>query len=336
MKKLQIAINLSLLLGLYIVAPYSQAGCSTTQLMQFTSNIPAGTTLAIPRDMTTGPVGNVISIPDSPSGAFNCWGGTSFAMLRFASAMEQSSIAGVYKTNIAGIGVKISDTGFPKGSVAALSNDVQKWYTYGTGPYTGAGWLTGIKLQFYITGPVSTGIITLPTPTVELWANDSLTTANGARYVILSVGGSVTVKTQSCETPNISVDLDKHENAEFSGINSKSSAKAFDFQIKNCSAGMNSVNYTFSPAAGVTLKESGTANQYITLDASSTASGVGIQMLYNDGSIVPFNSKINYAGYNKTIGGSYIIPMKARYIQTASNIRGGTANSAVEFTMSYE
>lgn len=336
MTKLKLTVKLCLLISLGVMSPFCQAGCSTNKLEQFSWTLPAGTTISVPRDTATGPIGNLISVPYSPNGNFSCWGGTSFAMLRFATTMEPSSLVGVYKTNIEGIGVKISDEGFSKGSVSALSNDVQKWYTYGSGPWSGPGFLTGIKVQFYITGPVSTGTVVLPTPTVELWANDSLSTVNGAKYVTLSIGGSVTVKASTCEPPNITVNLDKYSRSDFSGINSKSPAKVFNFQINNCSAGMNSVNYTFAPAAGVTLKESGTANQYITLDGSSTASGVGIQVLYNDGTIVPFNSKIKYTGYSSTTGGSYIIPLKARYIQTASTINGGTANSAVEFTMSYE
>ncbi len=336
MNKVNLAVKLCLLIGLGAISPFSEAECSTNKLVQFDWALPAGTTISVPRDTATGPVGNLITVTNSPIGNFTCWGGTSFAMLRFASAMESSSLTGVYKTNIEGIGVKISDTGFSKGSVAALSNNVQKWYTYGSGPYSGVGWLTGIKVQFYIIGPVATGTVVLPTPTVELWANDSLTTTNGALYVTLSIGGGVTVKTSTCETPNISVDLDKHMSSEFSGINSKSTAKAFNFEIKKCDPGMNSVNYTFKPAAGVTLKQAGTSNQYITLDGSSTATGVGIQVLYENDTLVPFNSKIKYTGYNKTTGGSYTIPMKARYIQTASTITGGTANSAVEFTMSYE
>ncbi len=96
------------------------------------------------------------------------------------------------------------------------------------------------------------------------------------------------------------------------------------------------MNYAFKPAAGITLENSGSVNQYLTLSSDSDATGVGVQVLYDDGTIVPFNSKIKYTGYSSTTGGSYTIPMKARYIKTASTMTGGKANSALEFTMSYE
>ncbi|MGK9176074.1 type 1 fimbrial protein, partial [Yokenella regensburgei] len=110
---------------------------------------------------------------------------------------------------------------------------------------------------------------------------------------------------------------------------------SFNFEINNCDPGLNSVSYTFKPASGITLQGSGN-NQYLTLDSSSTASGVGVQLLKNDGiTAVPFNVKTAFTGYVKATGGSYTIPMKARYVRTGT-ISAGTANSAAEFVMTYE
>lgn len=102
---------------------------------------------------------------------------------------------------------------------------------------------------------------------------------------------------------------------------------------------MTAVKFTFKPAAGITLVNSGTAAQHLSLKSGSTASGVGVQVLYQDGTLIPFNTASDItlsSGYNATTGGSFTVPMKARYIQTASTVAGGTANSAVEFTMTYE
>jgi len=239
----------------------------------------------------------------------------------------------VYETNVPGIGIIV----WADFQIAMnVGNTLTPWWKIAAGGNHGL-YISNVKMQFYVTGPVSSGTVTFSGPFVESWGNSPLPIATGAlKYAEMEVNGSVSIQSSTCETPNISVDLDKHLSSEFSGINSKSTAKAFNFEIKKCDPGMNSVNYTFKPAAGVTLKQAGTSNQYITLDGSSTATGVGIQVLYENDTLVPFNSKIKYTGYNKTTGGSYTIPMKARYIQTASTITGGTANSAVEFTMSYE
>lgn len=318
-------------LGLLITGGQSWAGCTVTNPVTQVGNFPTSFTLSASQAVGT-PIGSEITVPKSSEVAMTCSGGTTWALLRLNPGWSASGIANVYNTSIPGIGVKVRDD-FTTPVLTALTPDVQKWYTPGTN-YNGNAYLDGIKVQFYVTGPLTTGEYPAET-IVEAWMNNIVSTSGGANYVTLKLP-AITVKALTCETPNITVNLDKYSRSDFSGINSKSPAKVFNFQIKNCSTGMNSVNYTFAPAAGVTLKESGTANQYITLDGSSTASGVGIQVLYNDGTIVPFNSKIKYTGYSKTTGGSYTIPMKARYIQTASNINGGTANSAVEFTMSYE
>lgn len=344
MNKVNLAVKIIGATGLFILSAACQAGCTVSSPITPTAGgIPD--TLSVSGSLAVGSkIGNEITVPDtSKAHGIKCSGGTTWSLLRLNPNWTQSTIADVYNTSIPGIGVKIRDDYSSSYSnfyyLPALTTNLKTWYSPGTN--YGYGWLSGgdaylagIKVQYYVTGPVTPGIYS-PETMVETWMNNIISIIGGANYINL-MSPPITVKKLTCETPNISVDLDKHMSSEFSGINSKSVAKAFNFEIKNCSSDMNSVNYTFKPAAGVTLKQAGTSNQYITLDGSSTATGVGIQVLYENDTLVPFNSKIKYTGYNKTTGGSYTIPMKARYIQTASTITGGTANSAVEFTMSYE
>lgn len=73
----------------------------------------------------------------------------------------------------------------------------------------------------------------------------------------------------------------------------------------------------------------------LSLRTGSTASGVGVQVLNANDTQVTFNNPITYTGYSASLGGDYVIPMKARYIRTG-DVAPGTANSAVEFTMAYE
>ena len=68
---------------------------------------------------------------------------------------------------------------------------------------------------------------------------------------------------------------------------------------------MTAVKYEFKPASVITLNTA-PYGQYLTLDSSSNASG-----------------------------GSFSIPLKARYVRT-STVSAGTANSAAEFVMTYE
>jgi major type 1 subunit fimbrin (pilin) len=192
-----------------------------------------------------------------------------------------------------------------------------------------------VYVQFYITGAVTPGNVAFNSPTLAaLIGPNYLSETDAVTFSNLTITGSVPVTVLACETPDITVNLKKHNSTEFPSVGSTSPTTDFNFTIKNCPKKLNSIHYTFKPASGITLKGSGTG-QYLTLDSDSSASGVGVQMLYENGTHVPFNTKTKYTGYNTSTGGSYTIPMKARYIRTGA-ISPGTANSAVEFTMSYE
>lgn len=328
--------NLSVAAGLLMSSLPALADCTASTQTVTKTFTPSSVTVL--RNATPGTVvSNILNINETNLGARCDYPGTIYMMFRYGNTMEPVTgtgiPAGVYKTNVKGIGVRVWND---YKSIVLADNILQTWFSnYYNGPLGGAS-LVSTHMQLIVTGPVSTGTIIFPDRFIEAWLGQSKNSDAGATdYIVIDLN-NVTVKVPTCETPDITVELGKHDSAEFSGINSKSAAKIFNFEIKNCDPGLNSVNYTFKPAAGITLQQSGTANQYITLDASSTASGVGIQVLYNDDSLVPFNSKIKYTGYQTSTGGSYAIPMKARYIQTAGTISGGTANSAVEFTMSYE
>jgi len=81
-----------------------------------------------------------------------------------------------------------------------------------------------------------------------------------------------------------------------------------------------------SPASGTCVQSVG-----------ATASGVGVQLL-NSAGTAPFalstTSFQAFAGYNKSTGGDYVIPLMARYYRTG-NLSPGTATSSMVFTMQY-
>ncbi len=79
-------------------------------------------------------------------------------------------------------------------------------------------------------------------------------------------------------------------------------------------------------------------NGIFSLDKSNTsASGIGIQLAYGDGSSSEFANFITPKEYVMPIGssGQFIIPMAARYTQTEDKITSGQANSSVTFLINY-
>ncbi|WP_151994200.1 fimbrial protein [Buttiauxella massiliensis] len=323
--------TLMIFLGLFSLSSMSWAGCSSGTPYSYTVTSPKQT-LKMPRDITTrGPIGSVISIAAGAAVNISCTGGATSTYLKFGSPLEPSDIPDVYKTDVPGIGIKVWDD---FSGTVVVGNDIKKWYAVSAGNYNGGAWLTNIKMQYYVIGPIETGTVSLPI-TVEAWANTTLSTVGGTRYNVLNWNGSADITAYTCETPNFPVNLGTHDRGIFIQ-NATSPTKSFDFKINNCPSGIAKVSYLFKPAPGVNIVGTGN-NQYLTLDSSSTAKGVGIQVMYENGNSVTFNTKTALTGYS-TSGGSYTIPMKAHYIRTrdVGDVEVGTASTTVEFEMWYE
>ncbi|GJL38561.1 hypothetical protein TUM17576_53810 [Enterobacter hormaechei] len=340
MKYLSIFLKLAILAILIIMSPLTRAGCTANPPTNFDITLPSKT-FTVSRNQPPGPIGSELYFPGPgiTNYASCALPNTTYELIGFLSPMTKVTHPllpdDVYKTSLEGIGFQIRSVW---SNSVIIGNDPRLYFTIGPN-YTGGGgglWLSNIYIQFYVTGTVTNGDVTLPSPLVGGWVTTSLSTSDGALFQNVNIkGGPITVNVAACKTPDIHVDLQKHASSDFPTVGATSPATPFNFEIQNCDPNINSVNYTFKPAPGVSLVSDGNSDQHITLDSASSASGVGIQVLYNNDTLVPFNSKITYTGYNKTTGGSYTIPMKARYIRTGA-VTAGTANSAVEFIMTYE
>ena len=294
------------------------------------------TPIVIDREGRPGPQGGEIVIQGGSAVASVGMRYPSTCLLhtRYSTPMEESGYEdGVYKTNVPGIGFKIYE-GNPS---RTIRNHWVLLYTWnfpmpaGGEPLDGsgaAGFRNFYRLKFYITGPVSPGEVNFFT-TIQGKVDNSI-------YQTLTIQGTLPIIRGGCRTPDIHVNLKSHSSASFPKLWATSPETPFDFQLNECEPGMNAVSYTFKPATGVTLQNAGNSvYQRLTLSRSSTAKNVAVQVMNADGSMVKFNEKIKFTGYNKATGGSYRIPMKARYMRTG-NITNGTANSAMEFIMHYE
>ena len=318
------------------------ANCTTSQTVIQSTNI-SPDKIVLGQNPKLGPIGNVISIPSGSSATVKCSSGSVtsnwMTLLILNESMVKSSYASdVYETNVPGIGVKIwnefkhsSNTGN-----LVVHNYLQKWYTHAISTSISAGsYLTGIKMQFYVIGPVVSGKIKLPEPFVSAWFNNSVSISNGAKYSVLNIPTQIDVVVPTCETSNLIVKMGKHDVTDFSGVGSTGREIPFDFEINNCPSLMKSVSYMLEAAPGVEIVGSD-SEQYLTLNSSSNAKGIGIQVLQaSNGQPVQFNQKIKINS-GTTVESKYSIPMKARYIKVDNQVSGGIANSSMMITMSYE
>jgi major type 1 subunit fimbrin (pilin) len=96
---------------------------------------------------------------------------------------------------------------------------------------------------------------------------------------------------------------------------------------------LNSITYRIDPVTAVV----NAAKSVVALDASSSATGVGVQLLDGTGTQpFPLQTWTTFTGYDAATGGDYTIPLNARYYQTAATVTTGMANSSMTFTMQYQ
>ncbi|SIT50583.1 hypothetical protein BN2476_850016 [Paraburkholderia piptadeniae] len=162
-------------------------------------------------------------------------------------------------------------------------------------------------------------------------------TIGGLVSTTISVSSPIQITSQTCSvtTPSINVDLGSVPVRKFTTVGSSSDPVNFNIGV-DCTGLTTNLNITFTDAFNP-------SNRTNTLPLSSTsiASGVGIQILRN-GAAVSYGPDSNIAGTTNQIaigqvtGTTTTIPLTARYVQTTSTIRGGSANGAATFTMSYQ
>ncbi|MFM0065628.1 fimbrial protein [Paraburkholderia aspalathi] len=263
---------------------------------------------------------------------------------------NQSPHAGkVYQTGVPGIGAVIYDPAndFPYTGTANNCGNSCNWTT-GTVTYLGL-----VKI-----GPVSPGVISGSSlPSAQIAWN------GGGNALILgqiSFTGSIQIVSQTCTTPDVTVDLGKHTVQSFGNGTTSTPWKSFDIALQGCPAfyGASGSVTTSDSGSGFTSSSSTVANQLGFSLAPATsiidptnaiialspgtpskpaASGIGIQIANGSGTPVSFNT-VMPSGIvpQPTNLGSYSIPLQARYTTTGGPVTAGQADSSVTFTINYQ
>ncbi|MDR7055235.1 type 1 fimbria pilin [Pseudomonas koreensis] len=164
--------------------------------------------------------------------------------------------------------------------------------------------------------------------------------ADGVSPLAMATNGT-TIVPQSCETPDIKVDMGSHDISAFSYNGAYSKSVNFDISLNNCPTGINKVTYTLLPTSTSPAQNATTG--IVKLSADSTAQGMALQVLNSDGNPLVLNQSHVFTDY-PSAGGNLKIPLSARYFriaETAGNggfdkgMRAGTANATIAFVMSY-
>jgi len=264
----------------------------------------------------------------------------------------------VYESGVPGIGVYIFSEGQAAPDSATSGN-----CGGGTGSCTQFPQL-GFDLLFIKTGDVSPGTIQgASLPSVQL---DWTSPTNTLNLQNVNFIGSMNVVSRTCVTPDVNVPLGTRSVNEFASVGNGTPWQSFQISLNNCPAfhGM----FPGSPTSPIfdgstdTPTEQGRASNILRfrLDPVDSvidpvqgiigltpspsgflpaATGIGIQIGTGDAVPVPVPlSTLRPSGVvtTTTEGASYVIPLKARYIQTAATMTPGPANGAVVFTIDYQ
>lgn len=266
------------------------------------------------------------------------------------SSWNSGTYAGkTYETGVPGIGVAVFWASQVYPVKSAGSNTGNLTYT--------------LPSQFdYVvikTGPVSPGVISganLPTAQYDFGATGSELTVANTRFT-----GSLRIVSQTCTTPDVTVDLGTYKVSDFKGAGSVTPFKNFNIQLQNCPAfygrsasltntdsatgwvesgrtiNPNVLAFSLTPTTDIISAYPGTVGLSPTSSGPPAATGIGVQVatriIY-----APFNTLIG-SGITPTAvdGASYSIPLQAHYIQTgAAAPTPGPANTSMMFTINYQ
>ena len=200
------------------------------------------------------------------------------------------------------------------------------------------GYAPSVKIELVKTGPITAaGQLTGLIGTFTAIDHD----IDFQRYVI---NGNLEimprVPTCTVSTPTIAVDMGKVQINAVAVKGAANPARPLEIRLQ-CSGGDPGAHtrmfMTLSDAANP-----GNRSTTLSLLSGSSATGVGIQILRSDDTLVGFGPDSAIAGnpnqwqVGEFGNGLVTIPLRARYIPTDGKVGLGTADAAVTFTMSYQ
>ncbi|CAI2039740.1 fimbrial protein [Serratia fonticola] len=299
------------------------------------------------------------------------------APLPLSNLMTGPFAGAVYQTNIPGVGVAISRAAYGTPIVPsrpAVTTDIEvATMQSGSGGFNFTAarrYVSLIKTGTITPGNYSINGSSFPTikTTVEPPVNShigAIPIASGVPFTVHNINfqGNLTVSTQTCTTPDVSVTLGTYDiNKTFKGINSTTPWIDSSITLTNCptfhgfynntnttllmdyKTGQSNVSQSLNNSIGVRLTPTSevkdAANGVMAIDStvSEAASGVGIQLGWgmSNQTPVPFNFSAEQSMALPKDGSTTIrVPLSARYIQTDARPTPGKANGKVVFLVNY-
>ncbi|MFP3502971.1 fimbrial protein [Burkholderia sp. SIMBA_062] len=284
------------------------------------------------------PNGTVIYTAYSQPGSYEmgCTALTFGFTLEFSTGGRLSETAGgqpnVYTTTVPGIGVRISVADILSGAYWPVSTSRLRPAVF----YT----QLMIKVELIKIGAITSGgSIGYVGKIIIPDYSQRLLEINMARPIAVRP----VAPTCKVQTPAIQASLGTVFGRSLEG---GATSSAVPFNIRLLCSGAGQISGTPGKALTyITLTDAtnpGNRSDMLSLSSDSTATGVGIQILRSDGSIVSYGPESSAEGNpNQWYVGEYgngtvDIPLKARYAGEGGKVGPGSANGLATFTMSYQ
>lgn len=193
-----------------------------------------------------------------------------------------------------------------------------------------------VSAIFMKTSSSPTGTLsTIPTVYVETYYDSVKTLVKWDNAFSGAASGTFAIAACTVTTPSIAVIMPKTYTSRLPTVGSTDGETSLNIGL-NCDAGVKvytTLTDVNTPANTTTI---------LSLDADSTAQGIGYQILFNKipvnfgvDSSVPGNPGQFLMTPAQTPGGALTVPLTARYIRTGK-IGSGSVTSKATFTMSYQ
>ncbi len=233
-----------------------------------------------------------------------------------------------YQTGIPGIGIQF------RAAVPGISNTQIAPFNMTTSVFNTSKENFNAGITLVVTGPVQSGTINGSQLPTMAWRamQDGVRTS-----YVLRVEGVLTVASQTCKVKHSSIDVDlpRIMSKDLQDIGSTTGDTKFSIDLDTCAIGVG-INLTLTDVA-----KPDNASNVLSLNKSSSAKGIGYQILYN-AIPIKFGPDSAIAGNQNqwSIGNAtsenISIPLTARYLRTSGTLTPGAAIGQASFTMSYQ
>ncbi|MDD1015453.1 fimbrial protein [Pseudomonas rubra] len=151
-------------------------------------------------------------------------------------------------------------------------------------------------------------------------------------FVQFYLANPIKLNTASCQTPSVPVEMgNDYSLHEFAKAGDAPRPIKFNIALNQCQRGIKKVTYQLKATTAVIDSSKG----IVALNASSTAKGIGLQLMNEAGQPIALDTPYTFSGFDPG-GSDFKIPLSAAYYRLAEGrLEAGSANTAVTFIMNY-